>query len=72
MWTYLMTKIRIIHSVGMRNQVNKHHLLHLDTFLWVTRKPGGKLGPGITRWKYKLIKSNRHFPSQLVLSTFDG
>ena len=26
MWTYLMTKIRIIHSAGMRNQVNKHQL----------------------------------------------
>ena len=33
MWTYLMTKIRIIHSVGTRNQVNKHRPSHLDTFL---------------------------------------
>ena len=36
MWMYLMTKIRIIHSVGMRNQVNKHRSpSNLDTFLWI-------------------------------------
>ena len=59
MLMYLMTKIRIIHSVGMRNQVNKHHLPRLDTFLLLTRKYKRRI------LRFKLIFSHsKLFPMQ--------